>query len=219
MDFSYAYGTTDNVGQLQSRTDAIQNEHSVNYAYDSIYRLSQVTAQNNAWGIAWTFDTWSNRLTQTPMGYVYSAKVVGTQTLGYSSNCLTGITNYTYDSAGNVTNDASHTYTFNGKNQITQVDSGSTATYAYDGEGRRAKRTTGGVTTYYFYGPGGIISEFTTASGATAASSSDQTCYQIHLSMATEPRFLLLVPIVEESLRGRHDWQRKDLELLLLHRN
>ena len=179
MDFSYDYGTTSNVGQLLSRTDAIQPEHSVNYGYDSIYRLSQLTSADGAWGIAWTFDGWSNRLTQTPQGFLSTANIVGTQSLAYTNNRLSG---QTYDAAGNVTNDGGsptpHTYTYNGKNQITRIDGSSTDNYLYDGEGRRMKKTIGGASTFYFYGPGGIISEFTTTTGATAASSSDKTCYE-----------------------------------------
>src|SRR5207237_2431102 len=80
MNMSYAYGTTANVGELLSRTDAIQPEHSVAYTYDSIYRLSNVSASNGSWGLSWTFDVWGNRLTQTPTGYVANANVVGSQT-------------------------------------------------------------------------------------------------------------------------------------------
>jgi len=151
----------------------------VNYGYDSIYRLSQVTSADGAWGIAWTFDAWSNRLTQTPQGFLSTANIVGTQSLAYTNNRLSG---QTYDAAGNVTNDGGsptpHTYTYNGKNQITRIDGSSTDNYLYDGEGRRMKKTIGGASTFYFYGPGGIISEFTTTTGATAASSSDKTCYE-----------------------------------------
>jgi len=180
MDFSYGYGTSNNVGQLLSRTDAIQNEHSVEYGYDSIYRLNQVAATNGSWGISWTFDAWSNRLSQSRFGYVDTANVVASQNLAYSNNRLTAITNLTYDAAGNLTNEGTggHTYTYNGKNQITQVDSGSGATYMYDGEGRRVKRTVNSVSTFYFYGLGGIISEFSTTGVATGASTSDKTNYQ-----------------------------------------
>ena len=41
-DLPYNYGTgTTNTGRVLWRTDAIQPEHSVNYSYDSIYRLNQ----------------------------------------------------------------------------------------------------------------------------------------------------------------------------------
>jgi hypothetical protein len=154
------------------RTDALQPEHSASYVYDSIYRLQQAYAAGagSAWSVAWTFDVWGNRTVQTPAGLATSK--VGSQTLGYSSNKNTC---FTYDSAGNMTNDTVHTYAYNAENQQISMDGGA-ATYAYDGEGRRMKKTTSSETTYTFYGPGGILSEFsTTNTGATAASSTDKT--------------------------------------------
>ena len=68
----------------------------------------------------------------------------------------------------------------NGKNQITSMDNG-TATYMYDGEDRRMKKTVGNINTFYLYGPGGIISEFstdTTISTATTGGNNDKTAYQ-----------------------------------------
>jgi RHS repeat-associated protein len=174
MNLSYNYGTTINTGRVLSRTDAIQPEHTAAYTYDGLYRLQQVAEPGNTWSIAWTFDNWGNRLTQTPTGLATTR--AGTQTLGYTNNRLN---TYSYDLAGNQTTDGSHTYGFNAENQMVSMDGGA-ATYAYDGEDRRMKRTVGSETTYYFYGPGGILCEFSTSnaiSSATAASSSDKTYY------------------------------------------
>ena len=88
MDFSYGYGaSSQNTGRVRSRTDAVQSEHSATYTYDSIYRLRQVQGAGQSWGVSWTFDTWGNRLTQTPSGLATSK--VGTQTLGYTSTTTT----------------------------------------------------------------------------------------------------------------------------------
>jgi RHS repeat-associated protein len=116
-----------------------------------------------------------NRLTQTPLGLATSK--IGTQTSGYTNNRNTG---FTYDAAGNQTNDGLHTYVFNAENQITSMDGGS-ATYAYDGEGRRVKKVISSETTYTFYGPGGVISEFTTSNAiasVTTAASTDKCLYR-----------------------------------------
>ena len=129
MDFSYGYLTTDengvtteeNTGRVRSRTDAVQPEHSVSYMYDSIYRLKQVQGADQSWGIAWEFDTWGNRLTQTPAGLATSK--VGNQTLGYTSTTNRNMASvFRYDAVGNQTNDGTHNYTFNSANQITQMD-------------------------------------------------------------------------------------------------
>jgi RHS repeat-associated protein len=191
MNFSYNYGTSStNTGRVLSRTDGIQPEHSASYSYDSIYRLSAVNSgdSTSSWGIAWSFDVWGNRLTQTPQGSV-ALNTIGTQTLTYTNNQLTCPTNHPncYDLAGNQLSDLAPTptnYTFNAENQIiTSNGPGGTATYSYDGDGRRMKKvltTTGTETTYTFYGPAGIISEFTTSSaiaGVAAAASTDRCFY------------------------------------------
>jgi RHS repeat-associated protein len=180
MNLTYDYGTSStNTGRVLSRTDSIQPEHSAKYVYDSIYRLSQVISNDpsSSWGISWTFDTWGNRLAQTPQGLAATGNKVGTQSFAYINNRTNGMT---YDAAGNQTNDGLHNYTFNAENQITQMD-GSAAVYGYDGEGRRMKKMVGSETTYYFYGPGGLLCEFSTSntiSSATAASSTDKTLYR-----------------------------------------
>src|SRR5205823_4574216 len=120
MDFGYNYGTsTTNTGRVLSRTDSIQPEHSANYTYDSLYRLSQAVAPDSSWGISWTFDVWGNRLTQTPTELATSK--VGSQTIGYTNNRNNA---NTYDAVGNQTNDGLHNYAFNAENQITQMDAG-----------------------------------------------------------------------------------------------
>jgi RHS repeat-associated protein len=129
-----------------------------------------------SWGIAWTFDQWGNRLNQTPQGLAVG-RVLNPPNIGYVNN---RDTSYTYDAAGNQTNDGLHNYTFNAENQITQMDGGA-ATYAYDGEARRMKKyvLATNETTYYFYGVGGLLCEFTTTNtGATVAASSDRVLYK-----------------------------------------
>jgi RHS repeat-associated protein len=173
MSLTYDYGSTTNTGRLLTRTDNLYSEHTVAYTYDSLYRLTQASASAPSWSIAWTFDTWGNRLTQTPSGLATTR--VGTQTLGYTNNHLN---TYTYDAAGNQTNDAFHNYAFNADNRITQVDGGADA-YGYDGDGQRVRKIVGGQTTYFFYALGSIVSEFTSTNTASAgSSSSDRLSYE-----------------------------------------
>ena len=207
MDFAYGYGTSSqNTGRVLSRVDDIQPEHSANYAYDSIHRLQQVTGgDGSSWGIAWTFDAWGNRLTQTPLGMATGK--VGSQTLAYSNNRNTS---FTYDAAGNQTNDGLHNYTFNAENQITQMDAGG-AVYEYDGDGRRIKKTVGSESTYSFYALGVLVSEFTTTNtGATASSSSDRTTYQTADSLGTTVIIMEASGLVVENNRTLpygEEWQ------------
>ena len=160
--------------RFRSRTDALQPEHSVNYSYDAMNRLTQAGAVNGSWSIAWTLDAWGNRTAQTPGGLATS--LVGSQTLGYSNNRNTL---FSYDNAGNVTNDGLHTYLYDAEGQITSVDGGA-VTFGYDTEGRRVKKTASSQTTYYFYGRTGLLSEFTTVNtGTTQAQSTDRLNYVV----------------------------------------
>jgi RHS repeat-associated protein len=203
MNFTYNYGTaTTNTGRVLSRTDAIQAEHNMVYGYDSIYRLGQAISQDASWDISWGFDVWGNRTGQTPRGLATSK--VGTQTSGYTNNRNT---TFTYDAAGNQTNDGLHNYTFNAENQITQMDGGA-AVYVYDGEGRRMKRTATvqGVTetTYYFYGPGGVLCEFSTVAGtstATTASANDRATYRTSDKLGSAVLFIASSGSVVENNR------------------
>lgn len=74
---------------------------------------------------------------------------------------------YSYDSNGNITNDATHTYQFSQRNRLATVDAGTTATYSYDGDGRRVKKVAGGTTTLYFYdAEGKLLEEYIPSTGA-----------------------------------------------------
>jgi RHS repeat-associated protein len=48
---------------------------------------------------------------------------------------------YTYDAAGNLIADGTHTYTYDAENRLIKVDGGNTSTYVYDGEGHRFSKT------------------------------------------------------------------------------
>ena len=206
MDFTYGYGTSSqNTGRVRARTDAVQPEHSATYSYDSIYRLNQVQGADQSWGVSWTFDTWGNRRTQAPTGLATGK--IGSQTLAYTNNRNTS---FTYDAAGNQTNDGTHNYTFSAANQITQMDAGA-AVYAYDGDGRRMKKTVGTETTYYFYAMGVLVSEFsTTNTGATAAASTDRTTYQTSDKLGTAVLIMAAADLVVENNRTLpygEEWQ------------
>jgi hypothetical protein len=120
MNFTYNYGTsTTNTGRVLSRTDSIQPEHSANYTYDSLYRLSQAVASDSSWGISWTFDAFGNRLTQMPTADATSR--VGTQTFGYSNNRNTS---FSYDAVGTsrtLGNGVIEMFAFNNRLQETSI--------------------------------------------------------------------------------------------------
>jgi len=49
---------------------------------------------------------------------------------------------YSYDAAGNLLNDGTHSYTYDAENRITKVDGGNTAKYDYDADGHRVQKIT-----------------------------------------------------------------------------
>ena len=80
--------------------------------------------------------------------------------LGVNANNQITNTGFSYDAAGNLLADGSHTYTFDAENRITQVDGGSTAAYTYDAEGRRMAKKIGSATTEYISFNGDVIAEY-----------------------------------------------------------
>src|ERR1044072_5620988 len=89
----------------------------------------------------------------------------GSSKLAFSSptNRIT-TSGYSYDAAGNLTNDTVHAYTFDAENKILKVDTASP--YVYDGEGERVRKLVG-ENLRFIYGIGGQeIAEFSGASGA-----------------------------------------------------
>jgi YD repeat-containing protein len=60
-------------------------------------------------------------------------------TVNTSTNRVSG---WSYDAAGNATNDGSRTYAYDANNRITQAGGGS-AEYRYDGEGNRVIKVAG----------------------------------------------------------------------------
>jgi YD repeat-containing protein len=73
----------------------------------------------------------------------------------YNANNRITTSGYTFDAAGNIINDGSHTYTYDAENRIVKVDSGSTGVYTYDAEGRRVAKTSGSGSYEYLFDLGG----------------------------------------------------------------
>ena len=103
-------------------------------------------------GLSWSYDQWGNRTAQTVTG-----GTCGSSQLTFNSYNRVTNSGFQYDAAGNMTHDASHSYTYDAENRITKVDGGSTATYGYDVDGRRASRVVAGVETDYIYDLSGHV--------------------------------------------------------------
>ena len=119
-----------------------------------------VATKQDARGVIATYDT-LHRLTSV------SYNTSGAPTNRLTSVTTSGVTaNYTYDSAGNVTNDGSHTYAYDAENRMVSVDGGATASYFYDVSNERYKKVTGGATTHYIWQASQVIAEHNGSTGA-----------------------------------------------------
>jgi RHS repeat-associated protein len=186
MSLSYSYqsaagqmgggSTAGNAGQLMSVSGSIGGAtESAAYTYDNVGRL--VTSNQTSNGVSaqrrFVYDRWGNRseVWNATSGGSQIQSVSLEQSGGAPTNRITSVTegstlNYSYDSAGNVTNDGVHSFTYDAENRVVSVDGGSTASYSYDHQNRRIKRTVGSTTTHYVWQGGQVIAEHNGSSGA-----------------------------------------------------
>lgn len=156
VSIAYNYGTTANNGNVQSITyNGGGLSYSQSFGYDSLNRLT--TSSENS-GASWSqtngYDRYGNRWIDLGGG---------NQSLYFtaSNNRISGSS---YDTAGNLLNDGSHSYTYDAENKISKVDN--VNAYIYDGEGQRVRKLVG-ENLRFVYGIGGqLIMEFSGSSGA-----------------------------------------------------
>jgi RHS repeat-associated protein len=87
-----------------------------------------------------------------------------------ANNQLTtwGTANLFYDADGNITSDGNHSYSWDARNQMKQIDSGATASFTYDPFGRRVNKTILGTSTNFLYDGANVVQEL---SGTTPTAS------------------------------------------------
>jgi RHS repeat-associated protein len=99
--------------------------------------------QNYTYG----FDLFGNRTSQTPLNGGLSFN----PTINATNNRIT-LSGYTYDAAGNMTNDSVNAYTFDAEGNVTKVvNSGGTTQYVYDAFNHRVHVQTPSATTEFAY--------------------------------------------------------------------
>ncbi|VUD51033.1 tRNA3(Ser)-specific nuclease WapA [Thalassocella blandensis] len=128
---TYNYDENRNIDSI---TDRVSENHSINMTYDGLDRLKTA---NGIWGIgSFTYDGTGNIKTQK----------VGSRSLTYtydSMNLLrkiTGSLNYsfTYDNKGNITQNGRTGFAYNAENQLRSAST--RVVYSYDAQGRRASK-------------------------------------------------------------------------------
>ncbi len=140
---------------VRSATDSVNGTWS-SYTYDDFNRLVTSTctatcpSSQSSLAFSYVYDRYGNRWQQN----VTAGSGPQPQYSFDVNNRITASV-YTYDAAGNVINDGTHSYTYDAENRIVKVDGGSTALYSYDAEGRRVAKsdwTTGKQYEYLFDG-------------------------------------------------------------------
>ena len=193
---SYTY---DNANRL---TQIVQGISSFAFAYDSGNRRTNVTYPN---GIVASY-TYDQRSRVTGIAYSINGATIGDLTYTYDSlgrktsiggslartnlPSATGSASYdatnelvnwngisiNYDGNGNIVNDGAHTYTWDERNQLVSIDSGATASFAYDQFGRRIGKSVFGTATSQFADGNNVAQELSTSgiSGSTISGSLDE---------------------------------------------
>jgi RHS repeat-associated protein len=152
----------DTDGRLQSVT--LANGITVSYGYDSASQLTSINYSlggNTLGNLTYGYDVAGRRTTS---GGSFTALTLPNQVspAGHNqNNQLTswGTASLFYDANGNMTSDGLHSYTWNARNQLTQIDLGSSATFTYDPLGRRISKAVVGTTTAFLYDGANAIQE------------------------------------------------------------
>ena len=198
LALGYAYGTTDNNGNVQSQTITAPNlTLTQSYHYDALNRLSQaqeMSGTTTVWTQGFGYDRFGNRTFAAPTTIPAQPP---DSTISPATNRLT---DHSYDAAGNVTSEPqqAHLYTYDGENRIASVNSNTDA-YGYDGDGRRVKKVTATETTIFVYNASGVmVAEYSTATPTGAGG----TSYLTSDTLGT-PR---IITDASGGVKSRHDY-------------
>ena len=154
---SYSYFAN---GTPQTITNNRDTGRTESFTYDSLNRVAtartQATSGGDCWGQNFGYDQYANLLTVTVSQCTAQGLNVGVD----AGNHITG---FGYDAAGNLTADASGSYTWDAESrQASATMNGITTNYTYDGDGRRVQKSSGVL--YWRDGGGDVLAE-TDASG------------------------------------------------------
>jgi RHS repeat-associated protein len=117
-------------GNILSGNDSVNGNWT--YSYDAFNRLLGANQNGGAAVYSYDYDRYGNRWHQNGPH---------TMMLSFSAN-NNRMDSYSYDAAGNLLSDGTHTYTYDDENHVIKVDGGTTASYAYDPDGNRVQKTT-----------------------------------------------------------------------------
>ncbi len=166
--------TYNSVGQRTQSVD--QTGFTINYLYDALGRLQQLTDGSSNSIVQYTYDS-AGRLVRKNMGngtrttYQYDAAGNLLKLINLASDHVTVNSeyDYTYDALGRrasmTTDGATTNYGYDADSQLTSIaTTGLSITYTYDAAGNRLTETVNGVTTNY---TANNLNEYTAVGGTT----------------------------------------------------
>jgi RHS repeat-associated protein len=134
------------------------------YSYDSASQLTGINYQNGSTtlgNLTYSYDLLGRRAGVGGSFARTGLPLAVNQTSYNADNELTtwGTANLFYDLNGNMTSDGTHSYTWDARNQLKQVDAGASANFVYDPFGRRNSKTIAGTTTTLLYDGSNAVQE------------------------------------------------------------
>jgi YD repeat-containing protein len=123
LNLSYSYYPN---GRVQAVTDTVNPAQSASYGYDHLNRLT--SASTSGWGLAWTYDDFGNRLTQSA-----TLGTPPTSTVAYdeTTNQIT-TSGYSFDANGNMTAMPGETMTYDvAKAMNARFEDGESSSFLY----------------------------------------------------------------------------------------
>ena len=182
-------GTATSNGAINCIVDVVDSGRSVAYTYDWLGRLSSALTTGDStypqWGLAWSYDRYGNRLSQTiTAGSAYSNNLTFSSSGGALTNQPDGMC---FDASGNLLAESScppmspPTYTYDADNRmLTYTGSSQSAQYVYDDNGRRVEKCLPSCTspsswTVYVFAAGQDIAEYD--NGAVSSNPSREYVY------------------------------------------
>ncbi len=155
LSYDYYNGGNNN-GRLQKITDA-DSTYTTTFGYDDFNRLTSASA--SAYTRSYSYDAWGNLTGVTSTG----AGESGSYSLSYAANGSgapstnrINNTGYTFDSAGNVTNDGNLAHTYDAASRLKTAGGDS---YQYDGDGHRVRNQISGYSNALYYLWSSVLNE------------------------------------------------------------
>lgn len=142
----------------------LPNGVTMSYSYDGASELAGLTyslGQTTLGNLTYSYDPLGRRAGVGGSFARTGLPLAVNQTAYNADNQLTtwGTANLFYDTNGNMISDETHSYTWDARNRLQQIDLGNTASFTYDPFGRRATKSILGTSTTFLYDGANAVQE------------------------------------------------------------